>query len=87
MGRKVSLTIELDDLPPDQVATLEMLLQKADFFNLPASLIEQVTPDSFLYVITVTTETQQHTVRANDTSVSESLRPLLDELTNRARSR
>jgi hypothetical protein len=85
MGRKVSLTLELDSLPSDQSETLRGLLETCGFFSLPASSSAAPVPDEFFYRITVNTETIEHTVEASDTGMDESLRPLVEELGRLAR--
>ncbi len=87
MGRKVSLTLNLEDLPPDQARTLKLLLDEADFFNFPASPEKSPAPDSFTYTITVTTDTHKYTIRTGDTTAPDKLRPLLTDLSARARAR
>lgn len=87
MGRKVSLDFDLDELPSDQARTLSLLLEQADFFNIPADLIPTSARDAFTYTLTLEAETQVHTVRFGDTTVPETLRPLLNELSQRARAR
>lgn len=87
MGRKVSLTLNLDDLPPDQVQTLQQLIDEADFFNLSDSPAKSSAPDSFTYTITVTTDTRHHTLKTDDITAPDKLRPLLTELSARARAR
>jgi hypothetical protein len=85
MGRKVSLSLNLDELPADQSATLKRLVDESDFFNLDDSPLKNNAPDQFLYMITVDNGKTQHTVHANDSSAPETLRPLLHDLLARAR--
>ncbi len=85
MGRKVSVTIEINDLPDDQAELLDDLLDKADFFELPADLTRPTMPDSFSYNITVSSDERQHSVRVGDTTAPDNLRPLLEELSRQAR--
>ena len=85
MGRKVSLTIDLDDLPAEQVDLLDELLDEADFFELPSDLTKSAMPDAFTYNITVSSETRQHSVRVGDATIPDDLRPLLEELSRQAR--
>lgn len=85
MGRMVSLTINLADLPDDQAKHLDELLARADFFKLPEDLTQKVMPDSFSYNITVSIDERQHSVRVNDSTVPDDLRPLLEELSRQAR--
>ena len=85
MGRKVSVTIDLDDLPDDQAELLDDLLDEADFFELPADLTKPAMPDAFSYNITVFGDQGQHSVRVSDTTAPDDLRPLLEELSKQAR--
>jgi hypothetical protein len=85
MGRKVTIHLNLDELPARQSRTLLRLLREADFFNLPEDLISQSLPDAFTYTITVEEETQSHTIHLSDTTATETLRPLLDDLSELAR--
>jgi hypothetical protein len=85
MGRKVSTTIDLAELPDDQVEALEEMLDEADFFELPADLSGPPMPDGFTYTITVSSKEKQHSVRVTDASAPDDLRPLLEELNKQAR--
>ena len=85
MGRTVSATLDLDDLPDDQAKTLEEMLNKADFFELPADLTRPPMPDAFTYTITVDKGTRQHSVRVSDATAPDTVRPLLEELNKQAR--
>ena len=87
MGRKVSVTIDLDDLPAEQVELLDELLDDADFFELPPDLTKAAMPDSFTYNITVSSVERQHSVRVSDATAPDDLRPLLEELSKQARTR
>ena len=85
MGLKSNLTIDLDELPVDQAETLRRLLDEANFFTLPENPPTRPNPDGFQYTLTVETETAKHTIRTNDTTAPDELRPLLQELSQRAR--
>jgi len=87
MGRKVSINLDLDELPARQSRTLQRLLDEADFFNLPENLISKSLPDGFRYTITVEEETVIRTVQLSDTTAPEALRPLLEDLSRRVRSK
>jgi hypothetical protein len=86
MGRTVSLSLDLDDLPADQAETLRLLIDNADFFNLPADSHSPPVPDAFTYTITITTDERTHTVRTSDTTAPEILRPLLMDLSARVQA-
>lgn len=87
MGRKVSLDLDLATLPPDQADAVKLLVAESDFLNLTALPTNVPAPDGFAYSITVETGTIQHTVQASDANFPQVLRPLLDDLLARARSR
>ncbi len=85
MGRKVTATIDLGDVPDELAKLLGHLLDNADFFELPADLTKPAMPDAFTYNITVSSEERQHSVRVSDTTAPDDLRPLLEELSKQAR--
>jgi hypothetical protein len=87
MGRKVSLSLELDNLPPDQAETLNLLLEEADIFNITEVPVKTPAPDSFTYTITVTTDTGRRTIHTSDTTAPDKLRALITDLSARARAR
>ena len=86
MGRKVSLNLDLDDLPPDQAASFKKLVEESDFFHLAEIPAMTLKPDEFFYKITVDSGTTTRTIQAGETSISEALRPLVNELVSRSRS-
>jgi hypothetical protein len=85
MGRKVSVSIDLEDLPDEQAEALDEMLDEADFFELPDDLTRPAVPDAFTYNITVFSDDEQHSVRVSDATAPDDLRPLLDELSKQAR--
>ena len=85
MGRKVTATIDLEEMPQGLAEALEEMLDETDFFELPADLTQPPMPDAFTYTITVTTEVRRHTVRVSDATAPDELRPLLEELNKQAR--
>ena len=86
MGLKSNLTVDLDDMPLDQAETLSRLVDEAHFFTLTENPPTQSTPDGFQYAITIEAETNKRTLHTSDTSAPEELRPLLQELSQMARS-
>jgi hypothetical protein len=85
IGRKISLTIDLNDLPSDQAAMMRGLLDHANFFTLVESPPNHPNPDGFNYTITVETELVKHTVYTTDITAPKELQPLLEELSQRTR--
>jgi hypothetical protein len=86
MGRKVSLALELDELPSDQAETLRRHLDEANFFAIeetPAA--PSPVRDKFHYLVTVETRDVKHTIHTTDAAMPASLRPLIEELSQLAR--
>ncbi len=87
VGRKVSLKLNLQDLPEEDAQTFRQLLDEVNFFGLTDQLPEEPVPDGFTYTITVTTNKLTHTIRTTDMSTSPPLRELVEHLSTRARSK
>lgn len=86
MGRKTSLTLDLNDLPADQAGTLRDLLEQTNFLSLEESPpAPSPARDEFHYRVTVETKNIQHTVHTTDTTMPASLYPLIEELTRLTR--
>ncbi len=80
MGRQVSLSLDLDEMPADESAILKRLVDESDFFDLSDAPKTTSRLDEFNYTITITAKTIHHTIRTSDSSAPETLRPLLKEL-------
>ena len=80
LGQTINTTLDLDSLPVSERQHLLRLIQEADFFHIPENLVARSTADEFLYSITVEAGATRHRVRVNDTGISESLLPLVNEL-------
>ncbi len=86
-GMRVGLDLDLQHLPSDEAAALKDLVKAADFFHLTQATGPGAIPDGFQHAITVEEDSgHKRTILVGDSSVSDSLRPLLDDLTVRARS-
>jgi hypothetical protein len=80
-------SFDLDDLPAEQAGALQDLVEKANFFALPEQISAgRPIPDQFTYQITVETGARRHTVVTGDRSAPETLRPLIQKLTELART-
>ena len=80
VGRGMKYDLNLYQLPAGDARKLIRLIKKAEFFSLPENLITKFMPDEYQYTLTVDVGITSHTVRTNDTTMPESLRPLVDEL-------
>jgi hypothetical protein len=84
VGQEIDLDLDLDTLPANEALNLIHLVQKSDFFKLPEDMVATATPDEFIYTLTVESGSSQHSIHTSDTSVPDSLRPLLNVLSTLA---
>lgn len=82
VGQGMRFQVDLNLLPLDDARGLTRLLEQAEFFSLPENFIVKFNPDEYQYTITVDTGWMVHTVRANDSTLPASLRPLVDQLSS-----
>ena len=85
MGRRVSLNLELDELPSDQALTLKRLVDESDFFNLTEPPPKKTVADGFAYSLTVNNGKYERTFHLSDTNIPHALRPLFENLIARTR--
>ena len=81
MGREMTMNFDLNEMPASVARRLDNLLTSADFFEVPVVNDLITCPDEYEYDITVVAGNSIHTVHVSDTSMPESLRPLIEELT------
>ncbi|MEB3216226.1 MAG: protealysin inhibitor emfourin [Nostocales cyanobacterium 94392] len=74
------IKIDTTKIPQHQAEQLPILLESANFFNLPAYIAPDSTlnRDRFQYTITVEDKNKQHTVTVGESSIPGHLRPLID---------
>lgn len=82
IGKGMRFELKLEELPRDRAQALVRLIEQSEFFKLPENLIVRFNPDEYQYTITVDMGVIYHTVRANDTTLPASLRPLVEELSS-----
>ena len=80
IGQGMRFEVNLNDLPISSVRHITQLVEEAQFFDLPENLIKTFKPDEYQYTITVDAGITNHTVRTNDSTMPNSLRPLIKEL-------
>lgn len=87
MGMHLALEVTTETMTPAEADELEMLVESARFFDLPA-ILEPGTEgvDQFQYKVTVERGNQFHTVETSDSATPEDLQPLIERLTHTARS-
>jgi hypothetical protein len=86
IGIPVTLNIDTDLLPESDAATLRKMIADADFFELTEAHLGKQAPDGFQYAITVEGDGQRRTIQVTDMDMPNKLRPLVNDLSLRARS-
>ena len=80
IGPGMNFELNLNSLPISAVRNITRLVEEAQFFDLPENLIKSFKPDDYQYTITVDAGITNHTVHTNDSTMPNSLRPLVKEL-------
>ena len=78
------MNFDLGSMPGDAAQRLHGLLTASNFFDVPVVDDLRTAPDEHEYIITVVAGNSIHTVHVSDTSMPQSLRPLVEELTELA---
>ncbi len=86
MGREIAVDLDLGSIPGDAGQRLHGLLTESNFFEIPTVNNLMAGPDEYQYTITVIAGNSLHTVHVTDTAMPESLRPLVEELTELAKA-
>lgn len=81
MDREMAMSFDLDTMPGSVARRLQNLLTDSNFFEVPVVNDLRAAPDEYQYEITVVAGNSIHTVHVTDTSMPQSIRPLVDELT------
>jgi hypothetical protein len=85
-GITMKTAVDKKDLPADEALKLHMLVEEADFFNLPREIMPPSrSRDRFQYKLTVEENGRQHTVRVSEEAMPEKLKPLVKWLMEKAR--
>jgi hypothetical protein len=87
-GISLRLTLDTQQLPPAEGASLEKMIQDSGFFGLS----EQVRggapgADRFQYRLAISSPGRTHSIVVNDADVPDPLLPLLQQLTDLARKK
>ena len=80
------MDFDLAGMPAYVSQRLENLLSDSRFFDIPVVNDLRSGPDEYEYAITVVAGNAIHTVHVSDTSMPNSLRPLIEQLTELARA-
>jgi hypothetical protein len=85
-GLRLSHDLDSSQLSPEDGNELNRLVDASGFFDLPAD-VRAANPgaDCFQYKLTVKAGPREHTVAVDDAAVPQTLRPLLNFATAKAR--
>jgi hypothetical protein len=84
MGKEMAMDVDLGSIPGPAAQRLHGLLTESSFFEIPVVNSLIAGPDEYEYIITVIAGNSMHTIHVTDTAMPESLRPLIEELTELA---
>ena len=84
MGREITVDFDLGSMPGSVAQRLQGFLTESNFFDVPLVNDLRANPDEYQYDITVVAGNSIHTIHVSDTSMPESLHPLIEELTELA---
>jgi hypothetical protein len=86
----ISTSVEIDSklLSYDESEELKQLIDQSDFFELIKNDTIQVSmPDQFQYTITIKDDRAKRTVEFSDITMPDTMRPLINYLSQKARSK
>jgi hypothetical protein len=81
VGKTLHHELDLDNLPEEEAQYLQRLIEEADLFNTPTNTVTRSAPDEFQYQIIVDNGSEKRTIRTTDSTMPDSLHPLVKELT------
>jgi len=84
LDREIAMDVDLGSIPGDAAQRIHGLLTESNFFDIPTVNDLRAGPDEYKYTITIIAGNSLHTVHVTDTSMPESIRPLVEELTELA---
>jgi hypothetical protein len=80
-GLRLSTTVDSETLEQNEAQRLEQEITQADFFQLPPRLESTGGgADRFEYHIAVAQDARSHTVKVGESSLPDTLRPLVEHL-------
>ncbi|MFQ4146125.1 protealysin inhibitor emfourin [Chlorogloeopsis sp. ULAP02] len=85
-GISKKTTLDTANLASEEAKQLPLLVEAANFFNLPANMTTpRNQPDRFQYTLMVEDNGRQHTVRVSEAALPGTLRPLIEWVQTRAK--
>jgi hypothetical protein len=86
LGRELTMDFDLNNMPASEAQRLHNMLNESKFFEIPVVEDLRASPDEYEYVITVVAGNSIHTIHLSDTSMPQSVRPLVEDLTEIAKT-
>ena len=86
MGQEMAVELNLNEMPANLSQRLQNLITESNFFATPVLNEAFSRPDEFEYTVSIDAGNSMHTVRTTDSSMPESLRPLIEDLTELAKA-
>ena len=86
MGRELAMDFDLNSMPADESRRLHNMINESRFFEVPVINDLRTSPDEYEYIITVVAGNSIHSVNLIDSSMPPSLRPLVEDLTEIAKT-
>jgi hypothetical protein len=86
MGKELTMDFDLNNMPASEAQRLHNMLNESKFFEIPVVEDLRASPDEYEYVITVVAGNSIHTIHLSDTSMPQSVRPLVEDLTEIAKT-
>jgi hypothetical protein len=83
-SQELAVNFDLENMRASDAERLRNLINESKFFDIPALDVKPDGPNEFAYTITVISGNSIHTIRATDTLMPKSLRPLIEDLTELA---
>src|ERR1044071_3294466 len=80
MGKELTMDFDLNNMPASEAQRLHNMLNESKFFEIPVVDDLRASPDEYEYVITVVAGNSIHTIHLSDTSMPQSVRPLVEDL-------
>ena len=82
-----AITIDGNTLDPEEKENLLKMIDDAGFFELKSDETDALsTPDQFSYKVTIAIKSEEETIYIRDSAVTDSLRPLINYLSRKARN-
>lgn len=82
----LAVDFNLDEMPNDVSQRLHNLILESNFFKTPVQNAAMSRPDEYEYTVSIDAGNSMHTVRTTDSSMPESLRPLIEDLNELAKT-